>query len=148
MKSIRIFTIGFTKKTAEEFFTKLQNANVKRIVDVRLNNTSQLAGFSKQDDLAYFLRELIGVDYVHVPQLAPTKQILDTYRKHKRPWADYEEQFVALMRQRRIEETVEKDMFHEGCLLCSEHEPEHCHRRLVAEYLQQRWGNVEVAHLC
>lgn len=148
MNPIRIFTIGFTKKTAEEFFTKLREASVKRIVDVRLNNTSQLAGFSKQDDLAYFLRELIGIDYVHVPQLAPTKQILDAYKKHKGPWTDYEEQFFALMRHRCIEETVEKDIFREGCLLCSEHEPERCHRRLVAEYLQQRWDNVEVAHLC
>lgn len=147
MKSIQIFTIGFTRKTAQEFFAKLRDAGVTRIVDVRLNNTSQLAGFSKKEDLVYFLRELIGIDYVHLPELAPTQEILDAYKKRKGSWAVYEEEFLALMQKRRIEESVAREVINQGCLLCSEHKPHRCHRRLVAEYLERRWGNVETDHL-
>lgn len=144
---MKIYTIGFTKKSAEQFFTKLSKAGVKRIVDVRLNNVSQLAGFAKRDDLRYFASAICGVDYVHLPDLAPTQDILDAYKKQKGDWAAYEEKFLDLMRKRRIEETVPKSIIENGCLLCSEHKPHHCHRRLVAEYLRDKWGNVEIIHI-
>jgi len=144
---ISIFTIGFTKKSAEKFFTNLTNSGVKRLVDVRLNNTSQLAGFAKRDDLEFFLKAICGIEYIHLPQLAPTAEILAAYKKHKGDWAVYERGFLALMADRRIEDTVSKDILNEGCLLCSEDKPFHCHRRLVAEYLRDKWGKVEIKHL-
>lgn len=142
-----IFTIGFTKKSAEQFFTKLRNSGAKRLVDVRLNNVSQLAGFAKKNDLKFFLRELCGMDYVHVPLLAPTQDLLDAYKKTRGRWSDYEREFLELMKSRKIETNVSGDTVAEGCLLCSEEKPDHCHRRLVAEYLKQHWENVEIIHL-
>ncbi len=145
---MKIFTIGFTKKSAEQFFTRLKNAGVLRVVDVRLNNVSQLAGFAKKDDLKYFAKAICGVDYVHVPALAPTADILDPYKKSKDgDWPLYERQFLDLMQKRRIEETVPKEILDGGCLLCSEEKPHHCHRRLVAEYLKEKWGSVEIEHI-
>lgn len=144
---MKIFTIGFTKKSAETFFTRLRNAGVRRLVDVRLNNVSQLAGFTKKEDLRYFTKALCGIEYVHVPALAPTADILDAYKKRKGDWALYERQFLDLMRSRRIEEIVSADMLEGGCLLCSEEKPDHCHRRLVAEYLKGEWGAVEIEHI-
>jgi uncharacterized protein (DUF488 family) len=144
---MRIYTIGFTRKSARTFFTELQDAGVKRLVDVRLNNTSQLAGFTKKDDLGFFAEAICGIQYVHIPALAPTPEILDAYKKHKGDWRLYEQEFLDLLRSRRIEETVSREMLDEGCLLCSEETPEHCHRRLVAEYLKDKWGNVEIEHL-
>lgn len=148
MKHIDIYTIGFTKKKAEYFFEKLKSAGVKRVVDVRLNNVSQLAGFAKKDDLIYFLKELVGIDYVHFPELAPTKDILDAYKKQKGDWATYEMKFIELMERRHIENKIPKEVLNEGCLLCSEDKPHHCHRRLVAEYLSKKWDEeVEITHL-
>ncbi|MGA2185913.1 MAG: DUF488 domain-containing protein [Bryobacteraceae bacterium] len=144
---MKIFTIGFTKKSAQTFFTELKDAGVKRLVDVRLNNTSQLAGFTKKDDLRYFTQAICGIEYVHIPVLAPTADILDAYKKHRGDWSLYEQQFLDLMRSRRIEETVSPEILEGGCLLCSEEKPHHCHRRLVAEYLKDKWGNVEIEHL-
>jgi uncharacterized protein (DUF488 family) len=145
---MKVFTIGFTKKSAETFFTRLQKAGVRRLVDVRLNNVSQLAGFSKKDDLRYFTKVICGIDYVHVPELAPTQEILDFYKKQKNAdWPLYERQFLDLMRSRRIEETVPRDLIDGGCLLCSEETPDHCHRRLVAEYLRDKWGDIEIEHI-
>lgn len=144
---MHISTIGFTKKSARRFFDLLRRSSAKRVVDVRLNNGSQLGGFAKKGDLAYFLLELCGMDYVHVPELAPTKELLDDYRKRRCDWAAYEGRFIALMRERRIEETVPKEIVADGCLLCSEDKPHHCHRRLVAEYLKHHWGDVEIVHL-
>jgi uncharacterized protein (DUF488 family) len=143
---MKIFTIGFTRKSAETFFTELKDARVKRLVDVRLNNTSQLAGFTKKDDLAYFVKAICGIDYIHVPELAPTAEILDAFKKRKGDWRLYEEQFLDLMRSRRIDETVSRDLIDEGCLLCSEEKPDRCHRRLVAEYLRDKW-DIEIEHL-
>ncbi len=142
-----IFTIGFTKKRAQEFFGSLRDAGVERVVDVRLNNVSQLAGFAKRHDLAYFLREICDVDYVHVPSLAPTREILDANKKGQGSWEEYEERFLALMARRRIEDTLDPALLDGACLLCSEHRPHHCHRRLVAEYLRERWGGIEIEHL-
>jgi len=144
---MRIFTIGFTKTTAEEFFSRLQKAGVKQIVDVRLNNVSQLAGFAKKDDLRYFLKTICSIDYAHRPELAPTQDMLDAYKKDGGNWDDYERKFVDLIESRHIEETVTRDVVDGACLLCSEDKPHHCHRRLVAEYLKKRWGDLEIAHL-
>lgn len=144
---MKLFTIGFTKTTAEDFFSRLKVAGVRRVVDIRLNNTSQLAGFAKADDLKYFLRAIANIDYVHTPVLAPTQDILDAFKKSKGKWEDYERAFTRLMDERRIEQAVSKDLFDGGCLLCSEDTPEHCHRRLVAERLRARWGDVEIVHL-
>ena len=144
---MRILTIGFTKKSAEKFFESLKKAKAGHIVDVRLNNVSQLAGFSKKKDLEYFLENLCHMDYVHVPSLAPTKDMLDDYKKKGGNWEDYERRFMRLMEERRIEEKLKPDMLEDACLLCSEDKPHHCHRRLVAEYLKERWGNVEIEHL-
>lgn len=145
--SIQIFTIGFAETNAEQFFTSLRNAGVKRIVDVRLNNTSQLAGFSKKDDLRFFLREVVGIEYVHIPELAPTQEILHAFKKYKGSWTVYEQEFNALMAKRGIEKVLSRDTVHLGCLLCSEKKPHHCHRRLVAEYLKKHWGDVATDHL-
>lgn len=144
---MRILTIGFTKKRAQRFFELLQSAGVKRVVDVRLNNASQLAGFAKRDDLAWFLREICGMGYHELPALAPTKDLLAAYRKGGMDWPTYEQRFLDLMRERRIEETLAPKLLDEGCLLCSEDQPHQCHRRLVAEYLREPWGDVEVVHL-
>jgi uncharacterized protein (DUF488 family) len=145
--AIRLFTIGFTKKSAQTFFTKLQQAGVKRVVDVRLNNNSQLAGFSKRDDLAYFLKAVAGIEYVHLLDLAPTQELLDRYKKVDRDWPGYERDFLKLMAERRVEATICPNLLDGGCLLCSEDKPDHCHRRLVAEYLREKWGSVEIRHV-
>ena len=144
---MKLWTIGFTKKSAQVFFGKLRASGARRVVDVRLNNVSQLAGFAKRNDLEFFLRELCGMDYLHLPDLAPTQEMLDRYKKQKGDWAVYEREFLELMRNREIERTVPKDVLEDGCLLCSEEKPHHCHRRLVAEYLKERWGDLEVVHL-
>ena len=144
---MKIFTIGFTKKTAETFFEKLKKAGVKRLVDIRLNNVSQLAGFTKKDDLRYFTKAICGIDYVHVPELAPTQDILDAYKKQNGDWDVYEQKFLDLIRKRRIEETTSRELLDGGCLLCSEEKPQHCHRHLVAEYLKEKWDNVEIEHI-
>jgi len=145
---MKTYTIGFTQKRAEKFFTLLENNEIARIIDVRLNNISQLSGFAKRDDLKYFLSKLCDVDYVHVEDLAPTKDILDNYKKKIITWDAYEDKFLNLMSQRNIERSISKSLLDNGCLLCSEHEPHHCHRRLVVDYLNQHWSiNIEVVHL-
>ena len=144
---MNLFTIGFTGKSAEKFFGLLKGSGARRLVDVRLNNVSQLAGFAKKKDLAYFVKELCGMEYSHLPELAPTQDILDEYKKNKGDWAVYERKFLELMRGRQIEKTVPRSLLEEGCLLCSEDKPHHCHRRLVAEYLKDHWGDVEIEHL-
>ncbi|MCK6483371.1 MAG: DUF488 domain-containing protein [Phycisphaerae bacterium] len=145
--TVELFTIGFTETSAEHFFGLLRQAGVRRIIDIRLNNTSQLAGFSKRDDLRYFLRELAGIDYVHVPEMAPTPEIFEAYKKHKGAWPDFEKQFKALIARRRVENVLTRETAHRGCLLCSEKAPEHCHRRLIAEHLKRHWGDVTTRHL-
>jgi uncharacterized protein (DUF488 family) len=144
---MKLFTIGFAKKSAETFFTTLQLAGVKLLVDIRLNNTSQLAGFTKRDDLRYFAMAICHIDYVHLPELAPTQDILNAYKKHKGNWESYEKQFLDLMARRKVEEKVQREMLDGACLLCSEDKPNHCHRRLLAEYLKKKWGDLEIQHL-
>src|ERR1035441_1237972 len=136
---MEIYSIGFTQKSASQFFGTLKAHGIERLLDVRLNNTSQLAAFAKQADLAYFLREICGAAYEHEPLLAPTQEMLDAYKKRKGGWDAYEEGFLALMRARNIESTLDKERFaRKTVLLCSEPTAEHCHRRLVLEYLQKR----------
>lgn len=144
---MKVFTIGFTKKSARRFFDLIRNSGAKRVVDVRLSNVSQLAGFAKKDDLAYFLKEICGVEYAHLSDLAPTRDMLDEFKKRHGDWETYQTRFLDLMKQRRVEETVSRDVITDSCLLCSEEKPHHCHRRLVAEYLKQHWGDVEISHL-
>jgi uncharacterized protein (DUF488 family) len=144
---MKIFTIGFTKKTAETFFTQLKRTGVRRLIDVRLNNVSQLSGFAKKDDLRFFTKSICNIDYVHALDLAPTGDILDSYKKRKGDWSIYERQFLDLMKKRRIDETTPQQLLDGSCLLCSEDKPEHCHRRLVAEYLKEKWGNVDIEHI-
>jgi uncharacterized protein (DUF488 family) len=145
---MEIYTIGFTKKSAEEFFEILRQNGIKLVMDIRLNNTSQMAGFTKKDDLKYFVRELCGADYVHDPNLAPTQEILDGFRRKEIGWADYETRFLGLLSDRKTEETLDKALFSSpAVLLCSEVSPDKCHRRLVAEYLRDKWGEVRIVHL-
>lgn len=144
---MKVFTVGFTKKNAEQFFSRLKQAGVSRVIDTRLNNVSQLAGFTKKEDLRFFLKEVAGIDYVHMPLLAPSKEILDAYKKNGGDWDTYERKFIELVSSRHIETTLDKEILDDACLLCSEATPHHCHRRLVAEYLRDKWGNLEIQHL-
>jgi uncharacterized protein (DUF488 family) len=143
-----IYTIGFTQTTAERFFERLRDAGVRRLMDVRLNNTSTLAGFSKRDDLAFFLREILGAAYVHEPLLAPTDELLGRYRKRDLAWDAYAEAFVALLDARSPASVLDPAaVVTPTVLLCSEPSADHCHRRLVAEYLARAWGDTEIVHL-
>jgi len=144
---MKLHTIGFTKKTAEEFFNCLQKAGVRRIVDIRLNNTSQIAGFAKSRDLKYFLHAIVGIDYVHITDFAPTQDIIDNYKKRKGSWIEFESKFKDLMANRKIDEIAVNVLRDNDCLLCSEHTPEYCHRRLVAEYFQEKLGKIKIIHL-
>ena len=145
--SINLFTIGFTKKSAKQFFETLKNAGVKRIIDTRLNNVSQLAGFAKRPDLEYFLRQIGNIEYVHRLELAPTKDILDAYKKKGGDWETYEKQFLQLIAERKIEQQISPELLEGGCFLCSEPTPHYCHRRLVAEYLSHKLGTIKIHHL-
>ena len=142
-----LFTIGFTKKSAEEFFGRLQQAGVQRLLDIRLNPGSQLAGFAKQRDLPFFLQTIAGIDYHYLPELAPTRDILDAYKKQGGDWDAYERRFLELLRRRRVESQLDPALFQDACLLCSEPTPQRCHRRLVAGYLQRHWQGMRVIHL-
>ena len=144
---MKVFTIGLRKKSAREFFGKLRRPGLARLLDVRLNNVSQLAGFSKRDDLLYFCEAILSIQYLHLPELAPTQAILDEFKKNHGDWSDYEAKFLSLMAERKVEDTLAREVIDGGCLLCSEATPENCHRRLVAEYLQRKWGNVEIEHI-
>ena len=145
---MEIYTIGFTKKSAEEFFESLKKNGIKLLIDIRLNNVSQLAGFTKRDDLEYFLKKICRAKYIHEPMLAPTEDILEAYRDKKMTWEEYEKQFNQLLDERCIEKNIKKSVFNKpAVLLCSEHEPEHCHRRIVAEYLSRKWGDIKINHL-
>lgn len=144
---MKLYTIGFTKTSAEGFFRRLKKAEIRSLVDVRLNNVSQLAGFAKKDDLRYFTSEIVGASYVHRTELAPTQELLDEYKKSGGSWDEYARKFLALMAGRHIEEKLSAGQLNGACLLCSEDKPHHCHRRLVAEYLRGKWGSIEIVHL-
>lgn len=142
-----IYTIGFTKKSAREFFEKLKSAKILRLIDVRLNNVSQLAGFTKRDDLLYFCESILKIEYLHLPELAPTQEMLEAFKKNHGDWGDYEAQFFSLLAERKPEQTLKREVLDRGCLLCSEPTPEHCHRRLVAEHLRGKWGDIQIEHI-
>ena len=172
---MEIYTIGFTKKKAEELFNLLKERDIEQLVDVRINNMSQLAGFTKRDDFTYFLGQILGTNYLHEPLLAPTDELLKEYRTkiknipksknlakikdmtarrearkryEEKAWKDYETKFLKLMLEREVESKISQDLFDKRTvLLCSEAGPEKCHRRLVIEYLNQAWGDVQAVHL-
>lgn len=142
------FTIGFTKTSAEDFFGRLNAADVQKVIDVRLQNTSQLAGFAKAAELSFFLEKISGIPYQHAPELAPDEELFADYRKNKLPWGAFEPRFMDIMATRRIEEHYDPAQLEGACLLCSEDKPHHCHRRLVIAYLEDRWGrSLDVTHL-
>jgi uncharacterized protein (DUF488 family) len=145
---MEIYSIGFTQKSASEFFGALKANGIERLLDVRLNNTSQLAGFAKQSDLPYFLREICGIEYEHEPLLAPTQEILDAFKKRKGSWDVYTEAYLALIGSRKVESVLSQESFlKKTVLLCSEPTAEQCHRRLALEYLQRHWEGVVIRHL-
>jgi uncharacterized protein (DUF488 family) len=145
---VDVTTIGFTKTNAKGFFDRLLSSGAKVLYDVRLHNTSQLAGFAKADDLAYFLEKIAGIKYQHQPLLAPTDTMLKAFKRDKGDWNEYENKFLGLMTERKIEERFKPELFDRVCLLCSEATPHHCHRRLVCEYLNGKWGGtLKVQHL-
>ena len=147
-RKMTTFTIGFTGKNAGDFFKLLLDAKVARLLDVRLNNTSQLAGFAKKDDLRYFLRAIGGIDYQEVKELAPSKLILSSYQKGGMPWEKYEDLYLNEISRRSVERLIEPKLFEQACLLCSEHEPHLCHRRLAVEYLNEKWNSqLDIKHL-
>jgi uncharacterized protein (DUF488 family) len=145
---VNVFTIGFTKRSAADFFGTLRRAGIQRLLDVRLNNSSQLAGFTKASDLPFFLKEICGAEYLHEPLLAPSQELFDAYKKGKGSWNEYERRFLHLMAEREIEKKIDRKLFEiPTALLCSETTAEHCHRRLVLEYLQEKWGGLTAVHL-
>lgn len=144
---MKLFTIGFTRKSAEEFFDLLERAGVRQVVDIRLHNTSQLAGFTKQDDLKFFLDQVAGIEYLHLPILAPTEELMQDYRKKRIPFEEFRQRFLDLMAERKIERLVSPRELHGSCLLCSEPTASDCHRSFVAGYLADKWGDVEVVDL-
>lgn len=144
---ITIFTIGFTNKSAKTFFGLLESSKVQIIIDTRINNTSQLSGFAKGSDLSFFAERVSHIGYQHKTDLAPTKELLERYRKKQIDWHEYELEYLNLLDMRNIKTKIIIETLHQSCLLCSEHLPDRCHRRLLAEYLQRSNGNVEVIHL-
>jgi uncharacterized protein (DUF488 family) len=145
---VRLATIGFAGWSARLFFTRLAEEGIRQLGDVRLRTSSQLSGFAKRDDLAWFLDELVGASYLHLPELAPTAELLDAYRRRELTWESYERRYLALLADRAVEDRIDRRLFEvPTVLLCSEHEPERCHRRLAVEYLDERWGGVEAVHL-
>jgi uncharacterized protein (DUF488 family) len=144
---IKLLTIGFTNKSAQKFFELLKNNEVTKIIDTRINNTSQLSGFAKGSDLAYFTKEIGSIDYLHKIDYAPTKELLDKYRKGVITWDKYEIEYLNLLDMRKIGNKINVEELHHNCLLCSEHTPEKCHRRLLAEYIKARFTNIEIIHL-
>jgi uncharacterized protein (DUF488 family) len=143
-----LYTIGFTGTSAAEFFGRLRRAGIQRVLDVRLHNTSQLAGFSKRADLAFFLEEICEADYRHEPMLAPSEEVFRFLKKERGSWDEYGQRFLDLMDQRRIADVLDRDLIRpRTALLCSEPTAEQCHRRLVAEYLQTAWGGFEISHI-
>lgn len=146
--SIRLFTIGFTKKNARQFFSLLQGGGVRKVLDTRLNNVSQLAGFTKRDDLSFFLEQVAGIGYEHAEQLAPTDLMLRRYKQGEISWDDYASEYQVLIQKRQVESQFTADALNGVCLLCSEATPHHCHRRLAAEFFQRQLGcGVEIIHL-
>lgn len=143
---MKIYTIGFTKHTSEEFFEKLKSAGVKRVIDIRLNKTSQLAAFAKGSDLPYLLKSTGGIEYLSHSELAPTKELLKSYRSKEITWEEFEKSYKNQIKDSKVILGLNKGDFEDACLLCSENTPEKCHRRLLAEELAKIW-DLEIIHL-
>ncbi len=146
-RTTRIFTIGYASRNAREFFTILKQAGIRKVIDVRLYNTSRLAGFTKRQDIEYFLQAIVGAGYIHMPIMAPTKQLLNDYKKGLISWQQYETQFKSIITQRQIDKHIMPQDIDMSCFLCSEATADNCHRRLVAEYLAGLWPNISINHL-
>lgn len=145
---VRLFTIGFTQKNASTFFELLGARKVKLIIDTRLNNSSQLAGFSKKDDLAYFARRLCGAEYWHFEDSAPTENMLKAYKSGAMSWSDYAVEYKSLIERRHVERQLKQEKLDYSCLLCSESKPHHCHRSILADYITNRFDiPITVVHL-
>lgn len=144
---MNLYTIGFTKKSAKQFFELLKKNQVKCLIDTRLNNKSQLAGFAKKEDLEYFLDKIANIKYVYKPEFAPSDEILTKYKKGSMSWQEYEEKYLRLLEQRNILKGLDFSLFENACFLCSEHSPQNCHRRLLAEYLKQHNPSLEIIHI-
>ena len=144
---MKFFTIGFTKKTAEYFFETLKNNDVKKIVDIRINNTSQLAGFAKGADLAYFAKAIANIDYIHIKDFAPTKELLSDYQNKRIDWDEYTKVFRKLIESRDLLSKYNMADFSDACFLCSEETPEQCHRRLLVEYFKENNSDIQIIHL-
>jgi uncharacterized protein (DUF488 family) len=144
---IKLYTIGFAGKAADNFFSLLMNSGVTKIIDTRVNNTSQLAGFSKGGDLKFFAKEIANISYEHNIDFAPTKELLSRYRGKQLTWEEYEFEYLNLLDMRNIGERTDINRLHKSCLLCSEHFPDKCHRRLLAEYLNKTAGDIDIIHL-
>lgn len=144
---MKIFTIGFAEKSARVFFSALKAAEVRKVIDIRLYNTSQLSGYAKKQDLEYLLEAIVPAEYVHLPIMAPTSELLNGYKKGTIDWNQYEKEFNDLITQRHIENAITPEQTDRACFLCSEPKPEHCHRRLVVEHLAKNWKKVDIRHL-
>ncbi len=144
---MKLYTIGFTKKNASQFFGLLKENKVKTVIDVRLNNKSQLAGFTKEDDLKYFLKSIAGIDYCHMIDFTPTEDILKRYQNKEMTWGEYEKEYLRLIASRDVLNKFNHGILEDACLLCSEPTPEKCHRRLLAEYLKENIGDLDIKHL-
>lgn len=146
--AVQVASIGFTGKSAQKFFSLLKDAHVRTVLDIRLNNTSQLAGFAKKQDLPFFLEQLCNAAYVEIPELAPEPELLKRYQGKQLSWENFREEYFDLIARRRVESNLDIALFDSGCLLCSEHLPHHCHRMFALEYLNQQWNSrLSVTHL-
>jgi len=146
---MRLFTIGFTKTTAEHFFKRLKEAGVQRLLDTRINRDGQLSGFAKATDLEFFLKQLVSIEYVAEPSLAPTAELLKSYRDKSISWTQYEDAYRDLLVTRKVESLLAPSKLDNACLLCSEPTPTRCHRRLASEYLRDKLGSdmFTISHL-
>jgi uncharacterized protein (DUF488 family) len=144
---IKLFTIGFTKKTAQHFFEALINNNVRKLIDIRINNRSQLAGFAKGADLAYFTKAIVNIEYEYIPDFAPTKELLSDSQNKRIDWTAYQKSYRQLIEQRRISTKYDIQNFDQACFLCSEETSEYCHRRLLTEFFQEENSDVQIIHL-
>ena len=142
-----LFTIGFTQTTAENFFNRLKKSKVETLIDTRLNNQSQLAGFAKKDDLPYFLKKIAKINYIHMPDLAPSKKILVDYREKKISWKVYEKRYLELIKKRKVEKLFKLKQLNNVCFLCSEAKPDNCHRRLLANFFKDKFKKLLIIHL-
>jgi len=144
---IMLYTIGFTKKSAKKFFDLLKKNKVRKIIDTRLKSESQLSGFAKGTDLKYFAKEFFNIDYIHRLDFAPTKEILNSYRKKEITWDEYTIQYLKLLENRKLDGKISFRDLNNSCLLCSEEKPDKCHRKLLAEFIKQKYPDIKIIHL-